>query len=170
MSFPVSKVFGVKLRKSQSAKQVIPRLQMTSLIDVMTLLLVFLLKSFSSEGEIVTLSKGLELPVSSAEKKPKPSLSINVSQNEIMVGNKVIASVSQVNQQGELIILSLAAFLKKRKAMTEAIAAYSTTSEFKGEIIIQADRKLQYRTIQKIMYTCGQSGYSNFSLLVVKKD
>jgi biopolymer transport protein ExbD len=70
MSFPVSKSKLKQLQKPRSKKNLKAiKPQLTSLIDVMTILLIYLLKSFSSEGEIVTVSKDLMLPESSAKKK-----------------------------------------------------------------------------------------------------
>ena len=71
MSFPPSKLTGKKGRKNSQTKVEVPKVQLTSLIDIMTILLVFLLKSYSAEGEIFTPSKGLVLPQSTAKKSPE---------------------------------------------------------------------------------------------------
>ncbi|MFH1761382.1 MAG: biopolymer transporter ExbD, partial [bacterium] len=141
MSFPVSKVFQVKPRKSQiSGQPEVPKLQLTSLIDVMTILLVFLLKSFSSEGEIVTVSEGLLLPESSAKQKPRLALVIAISRNELIVEDKQICTLVEIEKQTEMIIPGLEDYLVRRKSLTEAIAEYSSSTEFKGDVVIQADR------------------------------
>ena len=51
-------------------------LKLTSMIDMFTILLVFLLKSYSAEGQIVTLSKDLVLPESTSEMEPSSSVLI----------------------------------------------------------------------------------------------
>lgn len=170
MSFPASRSNTKKLRKNRGEPLKPAKLQMTSLIDIMTIILVFLLKSFSSEGEIVTLSKGLHLPESTASKKPDVALRLAISQNDLLFEGARIATIDTIYQTDDLIIPSLLILLNDRRKMTERIAENSAQVEFKGDVLIEADRKVRFKMLQKIMYTCGQIGFSNFSLLVLKKD
>jgi hypothetical protein len=41
---------------------------------------------------------------------------------------------------------------------------------FEGVLAIQADKKIQYDTIRKIMYTAANAGYKIFRFLAMKKD
>lgn len=61
------------------------RPQLTSLVDVMTILLVFLIKSFSSEGSLVTPAADLVLPVSTSEETPRVRSSIEITKK---IGNQ----------------------------------------------------------------------------------
>jgi biopolymer transport protein ExbD len=70
----------------------------------------------------------------------------------------------------DIIVPELAQILDDRRKGTEHIAKNSTNITFKGEVLIEADRKIQFKALQRIMYTCGQAGFSNFSLLVLKKE
>ena len=72
-------------------------------------------------------------------------------------------------QEG-MVIPELERILEGRRTTTETIAESSTHVEFKGDVLIEADRKVRFKMLQKIMYTCGQVGFSNFSLLVIKKE
>jgi biopolymer transport protein ExbD len=170
MSFPASRSSSKKLRKNRGGPLKPTRLQTTSLIDIMTIILVFLLKSFSSEGEIVTLSKGLRPPESTAKKKPEVALRLSLTQNDLLFEGTRIATIDTVYQTDDLIIPSLLILLNNRRKMTERIAENSAQVEFKGDVLIEADRKVRFKMLQKIMYTCGQIGFSNFSLLVLKKE
>ena len=60
------------------------RPQLTSLVDVMAIILVFLIKTFSTEGNIITPSSDLELPVSTAIKQPTPRWSIEIARDFIL--------------------------------------------------------------------------------------
>jgi biopolymer transport protein ExbD len=143
--------------------------QLTSLVDVMTILLIYLLKSFSSEGEIVTVSKNLILPESSAQKRPELNVTLTVNSSCIMVEDKVVANVEEELKTEELVIDGLNAWLQTRREATEKISQYSSKTKFKGDITIQGDKRIRFRLLKKIMYTCGQQGYNNFSLAVRKK-
>lgn len=171
MSFPVSRSSLVRPRKNRSNRKLKAfRPQLTSLVDVMTILLIYLLQSFSSEGDIVPVYKDLILPESSAKKHPELRVTITVNNSYILVENQKIASVDKVLSSEELIIPSLYEWLGKRREATEKIEKLSTKTKFKGEVSIQGDKRIPFRLLKKIMYTCGQQGYNNFSLLVRQKE
>lgn len=170
MSFPASKSSLKMVRKTRGRRNVLGvKPQLTSLVDVMTILLIYLLKSFSSEGEIVTVSKNLILPESSAQKRPELRVTLTVNNSSIMAEDKVVANVQDVLNSEDLIISGLNSWLQTRREATEKISQYSSKTKFKGEITIQGDKRIRFRLIKKIMYTCGQQGYNNFSLAVRKK-
>ena len=170
MSFPASKSSMVQVRKTRGKGPVKGfKPQLTSLVDVMTILLIYLLQSFSSEGEIMTVSKELDLPVSSAQKNPELKVTLKVNNSYIMAENDLVANVDEVMASEELIIPGLYEWLRVRREATEKIGQYSSITKFKGDITIQGDRKIKFRLLKKIMYTCGQQMYNNFSLAVRKK-
>ncbi|HEX2956108.1 MAG TPA: biopolymer transporter ExbD [Chitinispirillaceae bacterium] len=170
MSFPASKSSLKMVRKTRGRKEVQgAKPQLTSLVDVMTILLIYLLKSFPSEGEIVTVSKNLILPESSAQKRPELNVTLTVNNSSIMAEDKLVANVEDELNSEELIINGLNSWLQTRREATEKISQYSSTTKFKGEITIQGDKRIRFRLLKKIMYTCGQQGYNNFSLAVRKK-
>ncbi len=80
------------------------RPQLTSLIDVMTILLVFLIKSFSVEGNLVTPAPDLELPVSSSVETPKPLPSIEITRSAVMSEGEVIAPISEFAVSDSLLV------------------------------------------------------------------
>jgi biopolymer transport protein ExbD len=170
MSFPVSKSRNKRLRKTRCSGEVKAfRPQITSLVDAMTIILIYLIQSFSSEGDIVPISKNLILPESTAKKKPERALTITVNNDMIMAENQFVANAATVLKSDELIIPQLHAWLLSRRETTEKIAQYSTTVTFKGTVMIMGDKRIRFELLKKIMYTCGQQQYNNFSLAVLQK-
>jgi biopolymer transport protein TolR len=170
MSYPASKssVRPRKARGNRNLKAVRP--QITSLIDIMTVLCFFMLKSFSTENQILTDTKDLIIPESTAKKKPDLMLTIKVNNKHILAEDKIVADVPSALASNDLIIPGLSQWLEQRRSATEKISQYSTTTSFKGNVIIQGDKRIRFRLLKKIMYTCGQSGYNNFSLAVRQKE
>lgn len=160
----------MKLLRKRKPPPELAKPQMTSLVDVLTVLVFFLLKNFSTEGEIMTPSKGLELPVSSARARPENALTIAISQRHIMVEGAPVALVSEETAREGLEIPALSRFLEDKRKQTEEIAQYDGSVEFSGKLTIQGDRQIPYWLLQKVLATCGESGYSSFSLAVMKKD
>ena len=70
------------------------RPQMTSLIDILTLLLVFLIQSYSVEGNLITPSTDLQLPLSSSEISPKPALTLGITTTDVIGDNKKLGKTS----------------------------------------------------------------------------
>ncbi len=171
MSFPASKSKLNKLRKARGSRKVKAfKPQLTSLVDVMTILLIYLLQSFSTEGEIFTISKELILPESSAQKRPELNVVIAVNNRFIVAEGENLANVDQVMASDELVIPALSDWLEKRREMTTKIEQYSTTTKFTGNVTIQGDKRIRFDLLKKIMYTCGRQQYNNFSLAVQRKE
>lgn len=170
MSFRASKSSITQRGKSRTGRGVKGfKPQLTSLVDVMTILLIYLLQSFSTEGDIVTVHKDLILPESSATKQPELKVTLMVNNKYILAEDAQVATVEEVLSNDDLVIPNLSGWLEKRRMATEKIEKYSTTTKFSGDITIQGDKRIRFRLLKKIMYTCGQQGYNNFSLAVRRR-
>ena len=72
-------------------------LNMNSMMDMMTIILLFLLKSFSTDGALVAPSQDLTLPTSFQTEKPKKELNVAISQDAIIVNDIPILSLSSLH-------------------------------------------------------------------------
>lgn len=157
-------------RRKRRKEPELAKPQMTSLVDVLTVLVFFLLKNFSTEGDIVTQSKGMELPMSSSRTRPEQTLTIAISTKHILVEGAPVALVAEEWERGGTDIPSLSRLLEERRKQTEQIAEYDKSVRFDGKLTIQGDRKIPYWLLQKVLATCGENGFSSFSLAVMKRD
>jgi biopolymer transport protein ExbD len=137
--------------------------QLTSLIDVMTILLVFLLKSFSVEGTLVRPSDDLALPEANTTQRPVPALNVEITTNGINVDGRPVAGMDRIVQSDSLMIPELYQWLTSLSQLTG-------TAEQDNEVIIQCDRYLDFKYVKKVMFTCSKARYSDFSLLVLEKE
>lgn len=147
------------------------RLNITSMVDMFTLMVVFLLKNFSAQGQLVTPAKDLKLPVSSIEKSAAEALSVKVSKHNIMVENEVVvdgADFEKILTQEDFKIDPLFAALKKHSEEGRKSSKVFHT-EYSGKISIQGDCEIPYRILTRIMYTCGQAGFPVMNLIVYKR-
>ena len=142
---------------------------MTSMMDILTVLLLFLLKSFVVEGEVITPVAGVELPESTSETTPQSAVVIAIFDDAIMIDSELIASVSNENSEGDLLIDALADRLDAalEKSLQIAERRGEDPDLFEGQIAIQGDREIEFEILQRVMYTCNASGYENISLAVV---
>jgi biopolymer transport protein ExbD len=141
-------------------------LNMNSMMDMMTIILLFLLKSYSVEGSLVKQSENLRLPESMRDEKPKKELNVAVSQNVILVNDEPIMPVSQIDQDEMLIgplAQKLVEYAEQEKQMEIEVA-----KEFTHQVIIQGDRKITFDILFKIMYTCSKSEFYKMRLLTIQ--
>ena len=136
--------------------------QMTSLIDILTLLLVFLIQSFNAEGTLVTQSPDLELPVSSSSKTPAPSLTLEVTRTDVEAEGKKLASIDSFKSSKDMLIDNVFKWLSRHKSAASDPAAPKP-------IIIQCDKELEFNVVKRVLFTCSKAGYSDFSVLVVEE-
>ena len=144
-------------------------LRLTSMMDILTVLLLFLLKSFVVEGEVITPVPGVNLPESSSEATPQASVVVAIFGDNVMMNGEVVASVTEAVANDDLFIESLAGRLDEAREKAIAIARQRGGDEelFVGKVAIQGDRDIDFAILQRVMYTCTMSGYEDIALAVI---
>ena len=148
------------------------KLNITSMMDMFTIILVFLIKNFSTEGAMVTPANNLMLPRSTVETRAKEALSVKVSRETITVENTLALDregFAALLQQKEFMIQPLYEVLAKYSDEGRK-AAEMFGKPFSGEISIQGDVEIPYQVLTRVMYTCGQAGYPNMNLFVYRNE
>ncbi|NOX88853.1 MAG: biopolymer transporter ExbD [Calditrichaeota bacterium] len=143
-------------------------LNLNSMMDMMTIILLFLLKSFSTSGAIVTPSKELHLPSSTIGVKPSKQLTVSIAKSKILVSDRKVVDNDAI-PPGRMIIPELQEQLKiyadKEKELEKEVGKV-----FSHEIIIEGDKEVPFDLLLKVMYTCSQSEFYKMRLLTIKKN
>lgn len=137
--------------------------QMTSLIDILTLLLVFLIQSFSAEGNLVTPSTDLELPLSSSKKPARPSLMLELTHGGVVADGKQLAANQSFVSSPDFLVTNVYGWLLAQKA------TFGGGSSAQRQIVLQCDRELEFNIVKRVMYTCSKAGFTDFSVLVIEE-
>jgi len=145
-------------------------LRLTSMIDMFTILLVFLLKSFSAEGEIMTVANDLNLPESTAKTPPRASPILLVTNNWIVLDGDPVEKVSTILADEKIVITKLLNELKEMRSFAESLGQLDISMGFRGAITIQGDKEIPFQLLKKVMFTCGQVGYNNMLLAVNQEE
>ena len=139
---------------------------MTSLMDVFTILVFFLLVN-SGSVELVEAPKEVNLPESNEETKPRETVVIFVSPEEVLVQGTVVASVGDVLEGDET---SLDPLMAELAILKDRIIGESTQAVAESqEVTILADRSVPFVVVRRIMSACTGEGYENVSLAVIQK-
>ncbi|KAA3602772.1 MAG: biopolymer transporter ExbD [Calditrichaeota bacterium] len=161
---------GATKRRNFSKNKSEPGLPpLTSMMDAMTIILLFLLKSFSTEGSIVSASKDLQLAISDTDIKAERSMSLSISRNAILIDDKPVVLMSEVHSSDQLMIDKLYTFLEKQAELQKKVEQ-STGRPFKGEVTIQVDKDVNYDSLLKVLFTSAQAEYSRQRLLVIRNE
>lgn len=147
------------------------KLQLTSMVDMFTLMVVFLLQNYSSQGQLVTPAENLQLPKSTVEKPAQQAVNVKIAQKSIMVEDAVVVDAkayADILTQKDFLIQPLFDVLNKHSGEGRKSADMFKT-EFSGKISIQGDVEIPYNVLTRVMYTCGQAGFPNMNLVVYRK-
>ncbi|MDG5813659.1 biopolymer transporter ExbD [Chitinispirillales bacterium ANBcel5] len=136
--------------------------QLTSLVDVMVILLVFLIKSFSVEGSLVTPAQNVNLPLSSTDESVTQMESIEVTTDAILTDGVEIVSHSTYLNNDTLFIEPLYNWIKSEYAEVD--------EEETKSIMLQSDKDIEFNVIKRIMYTCSRAGITDFTVLVLNEE
>ena len=142
-------------------------LNMVSLMDIFTILVFFLLVSSSTVQDLPN-AKTIKLPESVAEQLPKETVVVLVNDKEILVQGRKVADVAQVEASKDNLIAPLKAELELQSGR-RLVATGPGGKPLPREVTIMGDKRIPYRLLKKIMYTCTKANYTNISLAVLRK-
>lgn len=159
-------------RKKKPQKFVPPKLMLTSMMDMFTIILIFLLFSFSENPETLTLDKDLELPHSSAEQGYQKAIKIVLSKNELRLNDEVMAEVRGRSILGlspdDLAASTLYQRLKTKRSEQTAAAPDDAPGQA-PHILFMCDKSHSFKTINNVIKAAGMAGYPNFQFAVLEE-
>jgi biopolymer transport protein ExbD len=168
------KALARKKRIEREAEGEIKELNITAMMDMMTIILVFLIKSYTASSVTVTASEDVRPPLSTTRTTPKDTIAITVTPKSILVGDK--KKVELVNMQvkpsdldGKR-ILPLDQALQKEVEKLKYIAERNPSAPFNREVSIIGDRRVPYELLSSVLYTAGQNELENFRFVVLQKS
>ncbi len=145
-------------------------LNITSLMDVMTIVLVFLLNLLAAEGSLMTSASNLVLPVSAQSRSPQEvSLTIVGDEEWIMVDDQQIVKTEDVRKQDSLNVQPVLEILLEKRENEIRAELMGVTEESTGKVVVQFDKNMDYDVVTKVMATCGYAGYNNIKFAVIRK-
>jgi biopolymer transport protein ExbD len=144
----------------------IAKMNLTSLMDVFTILVFFLLVN-SGSVELVDSPKDVKLPESREETKPRETVVVSVSPEDVLVQGKLVAKVSDILEGQAGSMDPLAARLAELKKSVIGPATLSVADS--REVTVLADKTVPFIVVRRIMSACTGQGYENVSLAVIQK-
>jgi biopolymer transport protein ExbD len=190
----VSYARSISSRRIRRKVHAVFDLQLTSMMDVLVIILIFMLKTFQISTTTLDVMPGLDLPVSRSEDIPTETLQVVITPEAISFENERVVEFDQTADgagtgdsgyklrgsdldEGGLRIPKLFDALVKARSKSEVLRVKSAARDkdgnalpFDGVLAVQADKRIQYDTIRKVMYTGAAAGYHTFRLLARRQD
>jgi biopolymer transport protein ExbD len=176
-----------ELRRSIAKNRAEPEinfLNITAMMDMMTIILVFLLKTLSSSNAVPE-SDDLRLPKSVLNSSPDSEpegLAVIVSKSQIIVGETVVCPVPpdaaqygteakyKRGSRNDYFIVPLGSSLQAWRDSDKRIRAATGKDPSHSEAIIIADSRTPYRLLTEVMYTLGQTEFGKFHMMVLQGE
>ena len=174
------------LSRRGGKRGVVALLSLTAMVDMFTVLVIFLLQNFSGEEQMLQLHKDIQLPQAQVTKELKPAFVVTVTPSEVLLDQTVVATTDSVKAQSDWRVQALSdqvvSALQKAKLDYEnrlQNQIRDVVQNVKGEqtedpnswskITIQADKEIDILTVKKIMYTITEAGAGEINFAVIKK-
>ncbi len=173
------------LKRRGSKRGVTAILSLTAMVDMFTVLVIFLLQNYNSTGEILYIPKEVVLPKANRVSDLRPAVVVTVSSKEILIDRTQVATFDQVKAMKEWTIPALRdqvrVLLEKAKAETDAkiknklktvvdktLGNEEVDPNAWRRVTLQADKAIDYLTLKKIMYSIYEAGGGPINFAVAK--
>jgi biopolymer transport protein ExbD len=175
-------------RLGNKTRSVVAILSLTAMVDMFTVLTVFLLQNYKSTGEVLFIPKEVQLPSAGETKELTPAHVVTISNQFVFLDQEIVLDFKDVKNQKDWMVRPLYqklidAIQKSELANKEALKTQmkkvvgnqkkpeKEVNQFR-RVTVQADKKIDFLTIKKIMYTVTEAGAEeiNFAVIVKEKE
>ena len=164
-------------------RNVVAVLQLTAMVDMFTVLVVFLLQNYASTNQVLPISDQVALPKATAVKELKPSFVVVLSKNTpkkkgvLSFNEKKVSSFDQVKANKDWLIVSLLEHVKEaidrlNQENNKVVKKDESDTPVQYKMTLQADKDIDFLSIKKVLYTLTEAGVQevNFAVIKVKAE
>ncbi|KYG69937.1 adventurous gliding motility protein S [Bdellovibrio bacteriovorus] len=146
-------------------------LNITSMTDMFTIMLVFLLQTYSTAEVQITPDSSLRLPSSASMVNATESVKISLSREALKIDQTKIADVKNADFLPQDLEDKDSNFIKPLFQELDRLAKSESEKDKafikEGRILLQADKELPYATLRKVMYTASMAGFPQLKLVTL---
>jgi biopolymer transport protein ExbD len=144
-------------------------LNLVAYIDMMTMLVIFLLMSFSATGEILFVQKNIVLPDAQNWTDLERAPVVGVSKDVVTLDGSQVATTDELNKDSSTGDFKIAELHDKLVTLKNNYKLLHPSEDFNGIAIIQSDKNVEFKILKKIMYSIAVAGYQNVNFAVTPK-
>ena len=173
---------SIRKRGARRKREVLD-LDITSLLDILVILLVFLLKSYNSSGITFSYPKDIRLPTSESSSPNTFGVIITMSKEKIWIDSKEVVDLEKAavdpyyrrtvfdrSSKGRMIIPLYNELVEKKKMVKRVEKSAENAKKFSGIANLIIDKTIKYTEVRKILYTVAEAGYKKYKFVVLSKE
>jgi biopolymer transport protein ExbD len=174
-----TRIYRRARRKARERAGEIKELNIVAMMDMMTIILVFLLKSYQASTLNVNMGADLTIPASTTQLHPQENINISISQTVLSVNDRAVLKLqagaipveAKDGKKAEAFYVGpVYDALKKEVDKQKYIAQFNKSATFAGRVNVIADKKITYRTLMEVLYTAGQAELGEYKFMVMKNE
>jgi biopolymer transport protein ExbD len=155
-----------RMKRMGRSKRKTPGMNLTSLMDVFTILVFFLLTN-SASTEVMEPPKSITLPASVVETKPRETVVVLITEENILVQGEVVALTQEVIDIKAVVIEPIKQRLLQQKKNVIGVRTRNIAEV--PEVTVLAHKTIPFKLLKKVMSSCTSAGYGKISLAVIQK-
>jgi len=148
-----------QFQRSKRKRMMIMGLMLTSMVDMFSLLVIFLLQTFSASPEMSVVAKGVVLPSSITSREIKDAPVLAISSAGIYLDQKFVGLTEDLLDQPEPLMTRLS-------ELRELWQKSHPSEKFPGEINLQADQAISSTVVSRIMGMLPSQAFGSIQLAV----
>ena len=173
---------SIRKRGARKKREVLD-LDITSLLDILVIMLVFLLKSYNSSGVTFNYPEGIKLPTSRSESPNTFGVAIQMSKEKIWLDDKELVDLEKAAQdpyyrktvfdpssEGRMIIPLYNELVNKKTMVKRVEQSSENAKKFSGIANLIVDKDIRYTQLRKILYTVAEAGYKQYKFVVLGEE
>ena len=161
---------SIRHRKKRAKKSVL-ELDITSLLDILVIILVFLLKSYNTSGVLFNVPRGISLPQSESKSNNTPGVVIQISNNKVWVDDELVIEELQADNTtdhgGRRIVALFDKLVEKRRTVELVSKSSFEAKKFQGMANLIIDKEVKYNLIRKVLYTAAEAQFKEYKFVVM---
>lgn len=174
------------LKRRGGKRAVTAMLSLTAMVDMFTVLVIFLLQNYNTTGEILYIPKEVTLPKAARVNELKPAVVVTVSSKEVLIDRTQVATFAEVQESVDWVIPNLRdqvrVLLEKAKTEQDAklqnkirnvvdktVGNEEIDPNAWRRVTLQADKDMDYLTLKKVMYSIYEAGGGPINFAVAKE-
>ena len=146
-------------------KNIAQDLLLTPLIDMFVILVVFLIMNFSATGDLINITKDIQLPQARSTTALERAPILQISANTVAIEGVGVGNSDDILKDPDLRIPALTDKLQDMRKVDEIV---HPGQAFKGQIIINCDKDVDFKLVRKVMFAAANAGYTNFNYAVLQ--
>ena len=144
--------------EAKTSRTLFASLNLTSMVDFMSVVVIFLLMNFSASGEILSSQADLIIPVATVNKELERVPVIAITHTAIMLEGTKVEDTAVVDTQGDS--YKLAGLLEGLAKQKDTFKQIYGDKEFDHKVIIQGHEDVPYKVVRRVIDTAGEIGYT----------